>query len=209
VAIVENRKNINSFSTLFKAVKEYDRVSILINRKVEILKEKDKENVDSNSFSNTHLRIVCYEDLIEHINSIESTHINYHYKNGLPKSVDKNAVISIFYPKEFMHKRLHFHEFEKLANKNNNWLKKSDYDITQYVKNAPAGFSLWMTLDEIKHVDNYKKSKSKPKIEAKEAKPRKEHNFCQLCNIFFSNYDEVDNINPAYFVKYSSQMCFE
>jgi hypothetical protein len=184
-------------SSLLKEIRAYDRVSMLINRKVEILKDKDKENVDSNSNDKVHLRIIAYKDLLEHITTIESTHIDNHFNNGLPKSVDRNAVISMIYPNEFMNKKLHFHEFEKLNGENkSNILKRSDYDVTQYIHNAPSGFSLWMTLDEIKCVENYKmKNKTKTKNEVKNAKPRKEHNFCQICNIFFNDYQEVIFVN--------------
>lgn len=165
---------------------------MLINKKVEILKDKDKENVDSNSNNaKVHLRIISYSDLIQYLDSLELTHIDLHYKHGLSKSIDSKAVVSILYQKDFINKKLHYHEFDKLNGMNP--LKKSDYDITQYVQNAPSGFSLWMTLDEMKYVENYIKTKSKSKIanEMKTAKPRKEHNFCQMCNLFFNDYDEV------------------
>ncbi len=190
---METRNDLK-VSSLLKEIKTYDRVSMLINRKVEILKDKDKENVDNNSGNKVHLRIVAYKDLLEHISSIESTHIDNHFLNGLPKSIDRNAVISIIYPKDFMNKKLHFHEFEKLNGENKTHvLKKSDYDITQYIHNASHGFSLWMTIDETKCVEKYKKTKTKTKTknEVKTAKPRKEHNFCQICNMYFNDYEEV------------------
>jgi hypothetical protein len=192
---VENKEDL-SLPSLKKEYASYDMVSILINRKIEILKYLEKENVDSN-VKHMHLRIIAIDDLTQHMVSMENTHINYHIKQGLPKTVDKNAVISMVYPKDFMHKKLHYYVFEKLKDKESIY-RKSDYDITQYMHNAPSGFSLWMTIDEMKCVDNFKKTKSKPKNEVKVAKPRKDHNFCQICNVTFNDYDEVYVYNLAY-----------
>lgn len=145
-----------------------------------------------------HLRIIIYQDLCKVLNKYEDSNIDSHIEAGLPKNVDKKAVISFLYPKD-SRERLHYHVFEKIKDEyHSHRFKKSEYDYPQYISNSPNGYSLWMTLEEYESVCllNTKPKGVKKPIE--HSKPRKENNFCQICKINFDNYDIVLINNIAY-----------
>ena len=178
-------------SKLINEIKNYEKVSLYIDNNIEIIKTgRDKENIDSNAIKD-HLRIITYQDLSKVIEIFEDSNIETHIDKGLPKGIDKKAVISFVYPKE-SRERLHYQVFDKLKDEyiyNN--LKKNEYDFPQYIRGSPLGYSLWMTLEEYESVCLLNK-KTKPIKNVDElSKPRKENNFCQMCNTSFEDYDLV------------------
>jgi hypothetical protein len=180
----------------------FNRVTLFRDNKIEIIKDRrdDENNINFGNLNlkkeNKHLRMITIADLIKVLEAIETTSIAFHHKHGLPTSLKPDAIISLCFPKPIVREsKLIFFQFPPVKDPGHTKVK-GPYDFPQYCSNYPAGISMIMSIDEMELADNYlskpdKQVKAVNLEELKTVKPRKEHNFCQLCLSHFTNYDEV------------------
>ena len=102
-----------------------------------------------------------YLDLVYILDLIEPSTIEIHYKHGLPRNIDTNALISVVNLNEPDGKKLNFYSYPRINNeslltgKNKNSKLPHMYDIHTFDLNVENGFSIFMTKDEREAVKQY------------------------------------------------------
>lgn len=111
---------------------------------------------------------------------MEASTIELHYKHGLPITVDKDAIISIVIP-PCEHRRssstssgnsnyrfynnkysITYYVWPKLKQEHrNHTLKRSIYDIHQYIPSTYTNYALFSTIEEHESINNFYKKNNK------------------------------------------------
>jgi hypothetical protein len=190
---------------LRKEVAFYNKITLFRDNQVEVIKEtRNNENINVGNLNlkknnNKHLRLITLKEMYKVLDLIETSSITFHYKHGLPTTLKSEAIISLLFPKPIVKEsKLIFFQFPLVKDSlKDHKLVKSIYDFPQYCSNYPNGIALFMSIEETELADNYINKTEKITTkgtnieELRTIKPRKEHNYCQLCLSHFTNYDEV------------------
>lgn len=86
--------------------------------------------------------------------------IDEHYKSGLPRGIDIDGLISVIMVKGDS-KKLAYYQFNKIEKiKNSNIMI---YEIPEYYRNAPDGFSIFCSISEKNEIDKHMRNKNSKK----------------------------------------------
>lgn len=138
----------------------------------------------------------------------EEEALKYLIKHGLRETVNKESTIGLFLTNNnpMINNKLHYHEFPEIVE---SILKEgaiTQYDIPQYIRNIPEGFSnfctTWEAVKVKQYMENYNISNAKKKDNISINKeiqqdifqePVPKNDYCHLCYRKFDDYLEHVN----------------
>lgn len=175
-----------------KKIEEFGDIYINYNNHVEkILHNSDKKE---------KIKIITYKELLGVILAgCEDYSIDYFYKEGLDKDINKNSTITLLttsHKKNKIKKKLLYYDFCNLNEKNNELV----IDIPYFHRDIPEGFSVFCTDEENRLINDYinnkkikTEKKNKEEFITEEPLPNKTNFICQLCRRRYDNY--LEHIN--------------
>lgn len=178
-----------------KKIEEFGDIYINYNNHIEkYLHNSENERI---------LKIITYKELLGVILAgCDDDSIDYFYKEGLDRSINKISTISLLttsYKKNKSKKKLLSYDFSNKNEKTNELV----FDIPYFHRDIPEGFSVFCTDEENRLINEYinnkkiksqeKKEKNKEEYITDEPLPNKTNFICQLCRKRYDNYKEHIN----------------